>query len=117
MTNGQSNVLARHLSRLWGKHPSMGEAWLQADSILADPQAHFDALVEAGAAVKCVGCRWPDGTLVPTVYRVVQPEPPHEHTWRVRETSGPRAVVVVLACECGYTTRVPNELPIRDPFA
>lgn len=58
---------------------SCGEYFARA--ILYDPQAHIDALVEAGVLRERTATT--DGSF--TSYVVVQP---HEHDWRIRGLSG-----------------------------
>lgn len=69
-----------------------------AASIVANPQAHIDALVEAGV-------------LEPTAlgnYAIVQP---HVHEWRVVSLYNPCDIY----CECGARAQAPNRLPIEVP--
>lgn len=96
--------LGDHLARL---NPQFGQGhWsrLVGRAILADPQGHIDALVVAGVLER-------EGSYS-VFYRVVQPEPPHEHLWYV--VYGHISEVELL-CGCGEKRRVPNELPIEVP--
>ena len=109
------DVLADYLRMAWwesgARGPVNGEIErAQAASILADPQAHFDALVEAGVAERDHLCG--------EVYRIVGPEPPpHEHHWRViGPTQADRSDTVLIGCRgCSLRHWVENELPLQIP--
>ena len=80
----QLDRLAPHLRSLCtGAQQRAGHAWAiansQAQSILADPQGHIDALVEAGVLM-IESCTMKKGS---EKYRVLQPEPPHVHEWEI----------------------------------
>jgi hypothetical protein len=84
-----------------------------ADSIRKDPQAHIDALVEAGVLQ-----HFPmPSTLKFLYYSVVEPKPPHVHDWAVSLiTFAPGVQVLDLVCSgCPETRHVPNKLPIEVP--
>jgi hypothetical protein len=102
-------------SRLYPKFSHTDTRERIAEHILADPQAHVDTLVEAGVLKE--GPFNPD---LRPMYHVVQPEPPHEHSFNavkeVIRVSGNRTVLVLL-CACGSTVRIPNELPVKDPYS
>jgi hypothetical protein len=71
-----------------------------AEAIIADPQAHVDALVAAGVLERFITVfdevdRW---------YKVVNQKPPHVHVWRG-----------LVRCECGKRCDVPPTLPIEGP--
>lgn len=70
-----------HMADLGGNQPY--DAMNQAKAILADPQPHIDALVEAGVLERTENGWWSEGP--PPIgdqpaYRVL---PPHVHDWRV----------------------------------
>lgn len=80
-----------------------------------DPQAHIDALVEAGV-LKRWDKSWctASGDLV-ACYTVDQP---HKHDWRVALDSegGHVSTVVKVICHgCHESEHVPNRLPILVP--
>ena len=68
-----------------------------AARILADPQGHVDALVEAGVL------RLENHT---TLYTVIQPKPPHEHRWEVETASESSVMLVCVALGCERLHRV-----------
>lgn len=93
-----------------------------SEGILANPQAHIDALVEAGVLARGFepktymgGTPPPDG-IVPfdTVisYRVVQP---HVHEWRLTHELPLMSGFFAVVCDCGAWHKVPNRLPIEVP--
>lgn len=106
--------LGKHLRDLWREHipPEVGE-FDQAKHILADPQGHIDALVEAGVLER-LGT-WgaePSGRHI-TAYGVVQP---HVHDWRViGPTQADSVSQVLVGCGCGNKHWVLNRLPIEVP--
>jgi hypothetical protein len=75
----------------------MGGPDFWAQGIVEDPQAHIDALVEAGVLRRSgIGTDY---------YFVVPPEPPHDHNWRWT----PTGIVVCLGCDKSF-------LPSRDQY-
>jgi len=77
-----------------------------ADGILSDPQAHIDALVEAGVLRR--------GTS--RAYYVVAPERLHVHEWKVSAWTPVLDNDVSLMCVgCGGVRWVANRLPIEVP--
>jgi hypothetical protein len=95
-----------------GRFGGGGGDAIVAKLILDDPQAHIDALVEAGVlAPAFVSMPTSNGQISGQGYRVVQPK--HEHDWRVHST-GPGTVT--LHCRgCIESRSVPNQLPIVVP--
>lgn len=94
--------------------PPVNRYWTDhvAETIAADPQAHIDALVEAGVLEK-----QPDAFIDPLIkgpaYVVVQP---HKHEWQVRVWTGSRRPTTLdVECDCGESRLVPNRLPIEVP--
>lgn len=88
--------------------------YMVAQAILANPQDHIDALVEAGALQQRTltnGYWFKD---VATVYAVVQP---HKHEWRVDGSySSSLMPTLFLRCTgCGDFCEVENRLPIEVP--
>lgn len=80
-------------------------------AIKADPQAHIDALVEAGVLEKA--CRTYQG--VPEfVYLLVQP---HKHEWRVKDQVIKNGTVLVYCATCPPNALTHNRLPIEVPDA
>jgi hypothetical protein len=87
-----------------------------AQAILANPQAHIDALVEAGVLIHVK--ELPDPTAEwESWYQVAQP---HVHRWKV--TGGPYQghgpndqMPLELWCPCGRLTYVGNALPVEIP--
>lgn len=98
--------LANHIYELGdieGHHTT--DSFDMARGILADPQAHIDALVEAGVVTRIAAT----GTLgLRILYEVVSP---HTHEWRVVSLYNP----CDLSCECGARAQAPNRLPIEVP--
>lgn len=83
-------------------------AFFIAKDIVSDPQAHIDALCEAGVLERTNGM-WAEAEGV--YFRVVQP---HKHEWRVRwQTSN--WVTLDLLCMCGEIHSVPNRWPGEVP--
>ena len=82
-----------------------------ADLIRKDPQAHIDALVEAGVLRATNRLR--------NRYMVLSPDPPHDHEWwGVTCCTNRRgtAETVYVECACGESrAAVPNRLPIEVP--
>lgn len=107
--------LARRL--IWDTPLTLGQGMAVASVLMRDPQAHVDALVEAG--VLKFGPVNPD---LRPMYHVVQPEPPHDHSWRVAMTvdnvNAHVSTAVRLICHACHTTRdVANRIPIEAPDA
>jgi hypothetical protein len=110
-------VLSEHLARTAilerggrpepsGRFTSALDGWT-ARGILADPQAHIDALVDAGVLEKATSANAlgleDQGR---PCYVVVKPKPPHVHDWYIRHDIGPQ-----WWCECGESriiTRPPS---------
>lgn len=88
--------------------------------ILADPQAHIDALVEAGVLERASVVTYVNnpngiGQTIRPGYLVVAP---HVHEWRVSDTEPVRSDDVRLFCadhHCSEARYVPNRLPIEVP--
>jgi hypothetical protein len=106
MSDEGIETLARHLESL-DPEPRNWEAWtVDAETILANPQAHIDALVEAGVlegsgspatcgCVKSVGWH----------YKLVKP---HVHDWRIVQVYGDEKIC--LRCDgCSQREDVPQE--------
>lgn len=92
-----ADVLTEHLDRL----DPINADWnrLQAEKILADPQAHIDALVEAGVL------KWySDPPFGVPLLTVVQPEPPRCTAW-VEIGHGVQRCTRDQHDEGGHTTR------------
>jgi len=82
-----------------------------AEAIIADPQAHVDALVAAGVLNRYLR------TAVAPYYVVVQPKP-HVHDWKVLSKGRGFHMTVDLICntgDCDERRTVPNRLPIEPP--
>lgn len=101
--------LARHLAQLSvdREHTALSWQYRMADHIRADPQAHVDALAEAGVL------KPQDMVSGMTLYRVIDPEPPHVHDYRVVSVSlghfthDPAPFYrIETKCACGYVTFV-----------
>ena len=93
--------------------------WDWAEVIERDPQAHIDALVDAGVLrrhsvegeqIGYHGSPSEAWTERP-VYEVVQP---HVHEWRV-DLAAPERQKVHAVCACGALRALPNLLPIEVP--
>ena len=104
-----------------------------ASGIIANPQAHIDALVEAGVLKQITTDHYGNfnGPGRPC-YAIVQPKPPHVHDWRI---SGETLVqertyakqqgwvittqvdwaMIPLKCACGESRWMVNKLPIEVP--
>lgn len=102
----QSDIRARFTSS-WAETYGTG--------ILANPQAHIDALVEAGVLAPVANDRVMPGLVA---YAVV---PPHEHEWWLHGlhlVEPPRPLTegtVTVQCACGARRTIPNRLPIEVP--
>ena len=109
----QRELLRRHIGQLIIPGAAMKVDEHIASAIIANPQAHVDALVEAGVLELCgKGTPVPGLTVAESVYRVVQP---HKHEWRVLCVNANPAWINVR-CDCGEIRRsVPNRLPIEVP--
>ena len=106
----QAFRLETHLRSLVTHYGNLPEQ--AAARILADPQGHVDALVEAGVL------RLENHT---TLYTVIQPKPAHQHEWRVAmdvdNVNAHVSTTVRLIChECHATHDVTNRLPIESPL-
>jgi hypothetical protein len=90
-----NEILSRYLFNLAKPGPLMGHWNLNmAEHLLANPQAHVDALVEAGVLKK----QWNMGYEENKWYIVVKPEPPHTHVWQFE---GAGEYWCNLICQCG----------------
>lgn len=93
-----------------------------ANAIRRNPQAHIDALAEAGVLRSHPEFWIENGEIgttdAPVMYRVVQP---HVHEWQVIEIHSLEGVVqpgVIIACrDCGSRMLISNRLPIEIPDA
>lgn len=101
-----SDPLTEHLASLVTETPYATRQ--QADAIRKDPQAHIDALVEAGVLRPTPGST--RGS-----YQVVQPEPPHEHRWGVLDDGGRGRLLPITCVRCGAKRHVTRTLPIEVP--
>lgn len=121
--NENRHRLHMHLGQIGFGTDAAWSVETQASTILANPQAHIDALVEAGVLER-------DEAWVPVPgrtinefqvrYRVVRSKPPHVHDWRVnvRPMIEPSTGMVSLVCtdtDCTVRWEVPNRLPIEVP--
>lgn len=98
-------LLAPYASQnLSPENPLFGFADEIAKGIIAEPQAHIDALVEAGVLRH-------DHGLDHHLYAVVKP---HVHDWCVSQSVTP-ALVVLHCYGCDTGVGVPNRLPIEIP--
>lgn len=83
-----------------------------AAGILKDPQAHIDALVEAGVLLKRGHVHGAQAGGVRYDYAVAQP---HKHDWRVdrlaRSLPGGPFDYLVFECRCGGDLSLPIEVP------
>lgn len=113
-SDARSSYLAGVLySTAFGHEPIEGCRYADAYArgIIADPQAHIDALVEAGVLADrrqdVLDIDW---------YTVAQPAS-HDHAWHVDPyTRSVDPDKVILACEeCDTTLVVANRLPIEIP--
>ena len=114
MSDDRIEKLASHFYKLYDRTPAHGVmTWSdQAETVLADPQAHIDALCEAG--VLSMGTnRGGD------YYRVLQP---HVHEWRVevvgaKEPDAPGGDTIYLGCATcrAVSSKAANRLPIEVP--
>lgn len=89
----------------------------QAQAILYDPQLHVEALVAAGVLER--NFHW-GGSLEMTHpshrnYRVRPPKPPHKHGWFCIDI--PQPSELQIACACGESRVVLNQIPIEAPNA
>lgn len=119
MNQAQSlDSLRRHIVGLLDI--SDGCAFSVACGILEDPQAHIDALLEAGVlefakTENRLASHGPNMTVL--LYAVVQPEPPHEHSWQVVECIpdhvGQRIKIACFGCRAERL--VSKDLPIEIP--
>lgn len=120
----REELLAGHLWRIRRGFPSERGGWSPVDEeaakgIIADPQAHIDALVEARVLAPTDRVN-SSGPYVgwPAEYEVVHP---HVHEWRVvGPTKADSAGTVLIACDlgpspCGTRLWVLNRLPIEVP--
>ena len=115
MTDPPYSLLS-HIGDLLGIGPGQtftDPCFKVAHGITDDPQAHIDALVEAGVLER-LGT-WgaePSGRHI-TAYGVVQP---HVHDWRViGPTQADSVSQVLVGCGCGNKHWVLNRLPIEVP--
>jgi hypothetical protein len=100
---------ADHLADLYARPSRSGLRSVDnlADAILADPQAHIDALVEAGV-LRASNTDRPEAAY----YEVVAP---HVHEWRVSFDAPPVPDMIDIRCGCGRIRSIPNRLPIKAP--
>jgi len=124
MSVGRFDALCQHLRDLWWENgvsgPVSGRIERgQTDAILADPLAHVDALVKAGVLEERglpyrFNGQYDQMGAYPW-FSVVQPEPPHEHEWRVVGITGAELRFECQAGGCRENRYVPNKLPIVVP--
>jgi hypothetical protein len=77
-----------------------------AEAIIADPQAHIDALVAAGVLQRSTA-RWDY-----EVYEVVSPKPPHVHEWKFVELhNSVDGILAMWRCTCSETQNTIIEPP------
>lgn len=81
---------------------------------VSDPQAHINALVEAGVLERDPESLDYGMGNMRRRYTVVQP---HKHEWHVAVDQPVRNDSVIVDCDCGDWRRVPNRLPIQVPDA
>lgn len=98
--------LGQHMRDL---HVGVASWQEEADRILADPQAHIEALVEAGVLTKKGPAQIPFGDngmweSLTTVYALA---PSHKHSWYVSEAR----------CTCGETHVLDDDyhIPVSSP--
>ena len=109
MSDERANELGQHLRDHLRETMPRQFAEDTVRAILADPQAHVDALVAAGVLEK-----EPFMVNNHQAYRVVQPEPPHVHKWTVAKIEEYHTGnLLIIICECGDWKRVQNEVPIE----
>lgn len=113
--NDPGTPYVRLASRMGGDYT--GDGWASvtaiARRIITDPQAHIDALAEAGVLMRTIHG---GGNL--TAYESYQVVAPHVHEWRV--TGYADKVAVAIVCDpvwggCGERRDVRNRLPIDVP--
>ena len=103
--------LGEHLAKLAEEH-RRGDSWnnrlvYAARGIIANPQAHIDALVEAGVLKHH---QWERGGL--PYYTVVQP---HKHEWRADAQRVMNGTVEIYCASCPPNVFTHNRLPIEVP--
>ena len=145
MTTSTPKTLVRHLRDLVSRSAEVRASPLPltteeriASGVIANPQAHIDALVEAGVLKQITTDHYGNfnGPGRPC-YAIVQPKPPHVHDWRIsgetlvqERTYAKRQGWVIttevdigpahwamlpLKCTCGEVKWVVNKLPIEVP--
>lgn len=112
-TADRAERLRRRFFDIWMSKPGLSPGESLADSILADPQSHVDALVEAGVLGVIGSVTNTDDWGRDCGYHVISPKPPHVHDWRwsqiffqPNDNSHSMFSVAVVRCECGQHRRI-----------
>jgi hypothetical protein len=114
----------RLASRLGGDYT--GDGWASvtaiARRIIANPQAHIDALAEAGVLRRRRGhlCEFTGTQTIEIgesdISEFLLVVAPHVHEWRVERAYVASSMpTLFVSCDCGHEREVPNRLPIDVP--